>query len=193
MDVAKKAKVEQFAIIGLLMLFALILAGSLKKSGMFRGKQPAEPEKIIQGTMPEMIQKARQEVGLTDGPQVTTPEPQQNPSPSLLQYKYMASDKRDPLENLFPKPEQPKEAIPEVESEVVEENLPPKIPPLLVEGMIWGGNRPQAIINSKVYDVGDMVEGGKIVSIDTNGVKIDFNGYIINLDANSSKAKDSAN
>jgi hypothetical protein len=50
------------------------------------------------------------------------------------------------------------------------------LPPLTVQGLIWGGNFPQAIINHKVLKVGDTIEGASITGIDKNGVAVLFNG-----------------
>jgi len=53
-----------------------------------------------------------------------------------------------------------------------------KPPNFLVEGMVWGSARPQAIIEDKIYNIGDEVKGAKIVSIDRDGIKVTFQGNI---------------
>lgn len=51
------------------------------------------------------------------------------------------------------------------------------LPPLTVQGLIWGGNFPQAIINDKVVKIGDViVEGVNISAIDKDGIEVMFEG-----------------
>jgi hypothetical protein len=50
------------------------------------------------------------------------------------------------------------------------------LPELKVQGVIWGGNFPQAIVNNKVLKVGDTVEGVEIKSIDKKGITVLFEG-----------------
>jgi len=44
-----------------------------------------------------------------------------------------------------------------------------------VQGLIWGGNFPQAIINNKVLKVGDTIEDARVISIDKTGVSLFYN------------------
>jgi hypothetical protein len=43
---------------------------------------------------------------------------------------------------------------------------------LVVQGLIWGGRFPQAIINNKVVKIGDIIEGAQVLSIDKDGVTV---------------------
>jgi len=52
-----------------------------------------------------------------------------------------------------------------------------------VQGIIWGGKIPQAIVNNKVLAVGDLIEGAQILSIDKGGITLNLSGEIINLPA----------
>ena len=55
-------------------------------------------------------------------------------------------------------------------------------PPLLnVQGLIWGGALPQAIINDKVVKIGDSIEGARITNIAKDGVTVLFEGRQYNL------------
>lgn len=49
-----------------------------------------------------------------------------------------------------------------------------KFPDLKVQGMVWNSDMPQAIINNQVFNVGDEIEGAKIVEINKNGVRLIF-------------------
>ena len=49
-------------------------------------------------------------------------------------------------------------------------------PALTVQGLIWGGNTPLAIINDSVVKVGNAIEGAKITGINKEGVTVLFEG-----------------
>ena len=42
--------------------------------------------------------------------------------------------------------------------------------PLIVQGVVWGGIMPQAIINDRVINIGDVIEGAKVIDISKKGV-----------------------
>jgi len=52
---------------------------------------------------------------------------------------------------------------------------------LKVQGIIWGGRIPQAIINDQVFNVGDTIEGIEILNIDKNGITLSSGGALNNL------------
>jgi len=54
---------------------------------------------------------------------------------------------------------------------------------LKVQGIIWGSKTPQAIINNKVFKIGDLIEGAEIVSIEKKGITLSFNGEVLDLTA----------
>lgn len=54
---------------------------------------------------------------------------------------------------------------------------------LKVQGIIWGGRAPQAIINDQVLSIGDFIEGAKILSIEKKGITLSFNGAVLDLNA----------
>jgi len=79
--------------------------------------------------------------------------------------------------DIFPKPrEKPIKDIPkpkdvpklkpdEKKQEIV-------IPPLSVTGLVWNSDRPQAIVNGQVVNIGDFISGTEILDITKNGVNI---------------------
>lgn len=87
------------------------------------------------------------------------------------QFQYTAEGLRDPFASLIVKDE----ALGTVRvSETVE--LPP--PKMTVQGIIWGGVFPQAIINAQLVKVGDKTSaGGRITRIDKEGISFEFNGH----------------
>lgn len=79
--------------------------------------------------------------------------------------QYNAQDSRDPFKG--PSREQ---MVPAETSGYGDKPLPA----LTVQGIIWGGKFPQAIINNKVVKVGDIIEDTRVVSIDKDGVTVFF-------------------
>lgn len=52
---------------------------------------------------------------------------------------------------------------------------PIKPPELQVTGVVWNSDRPQAIINNTVVDIGDRLLNTQIVSITKEYIEIEFN------------------
>lgn len=57
----------------------------------------------------------------------------------------------------------------------------------IVQGIIWGGKMPQAIINNKVFNIGDSIEGAVIMSIDKTGISLSYGEKIYDLAAPGKK------
>jgi len=106
---------------------------------------------------------------------------------------------RNPFKSWLPKVEEIIEKLPEpTKIEVVEPPKPitqkpeptqhEKIvapvmtpPKLVVNGLIWGTDKPQAIINDRVVSVGDTIENSKIIDINQNGVDIIFSNSLFTI------------
>jgi hypothetical protein len=103
---------------------------------------------------------------------------------------YQAENLRDPFKN----PIQEEAAAAAKDIGNVPELVPPK---LTIQGVIWGGLFPQAIINNQVVKVGGNVEGAQIISIDKDSVTVYFGNRNIvlpspasdNLSSSSTQAK----
>lgn len=93
--------------------------------------------------------------------------------------KYTAQDRRDPFWG--PTSGQPQ---PGVEPGVPAAQKNP-LPQLTVQGVIWGGNLPQAIINNKVLKVGDTIEGAQVKNIGKEGITVLFEGSEYNLSSSA--------
>jgi len=79
--------------------------------------------------------------------------------------EYKSEDSRDPFqEEKIEIEEQPQVQI---------ETKP--LPSLQIQGIVWGGGFPQAIINNKVVRVGDTIEEVRITDINKSGVTV-FSG-----------------
>jgi type II secretory pathway component PulC len=80
--------------------------------------------------------------------------------------EYRAAGSRDPFTGI---------TIEEnIKDSPVESSSPP--PDLKVQGIIWGGKLPQAIINNKVLKVGDTIQGTKVINIGKEGVTVLYGG-----------------
>lgn len=86
---------------------------------------------------------------------------------SANKVEYTADQESDPF-----KPEQ--EAGGKSEAAVKPQQEKP-LPVLTVQGIVWGGVFPQAIINNKIVRIGDTIEGARVVDITKSGVIIFFN------------------
>jgi len=87
--------------------------------------------------------------------------------------EYRADDLRDPFIGYEEKQEEPAQA-----SSAPKEK---PLPTLKIQGIIWGGRIPQAIINNKVVKMGDVIEGVKVVNINKDGVIVLFEDKEHNL------------
>ncbi|MFA5357148.1 MAG: hypothetical protein WC301_07115 [Candidatus Omnitrophota bacterium] len=77
--------------------------------------------------------------------------------------EYKSGGLRDPFQQ---------DVVEIIEPEIQAEPRP--LPLLEVQGMVWGGRMPQAIINNKVVKIGDMIEGVRIAAIDKGGIVVFF-------------------
>jgi len=48
------------------------------------------------------------------------------------------------------------------------------LPSMNIQGLIWGGRFPQAIINGKVLRIGDVIEGAQIIEIKKEGIVLSY-------------------
>jgi len=99
--------------------------------------------------------------------------------------EYKADDLEDPFKEPF---STSKPAGTDTFSNPMETSLPN----FTVQGLIWGGDFPQAIINNKVLKVGDTIEDARIVSIDKAGVSLFYNERQYHLSTGSGDNKSSS-
>jgi hypothetical protein len=175
MDAAAKAQLEKRAVLGLGAVFLVVFArGPMKSLGFFqapRGPMPAESvgkvavTKSVSGMLRDGWEKIDQKVGAIQSQAEEAPL-------AAGAVAYSASGLRDPLKSLLPK------TVPQhlAELSVKAAEEPPPPPALRIDGLVWGGAEPQAIIGGRVYRVNDTVEGARIVAIRRGGVTIEHLG-----------------
>ena len=61
---------------------------------------------------------------------------------------------------------------------------------LLLQGIFWGGAKPQAIINRKIVSVGDQVENAEVTEITRDSVKLSVDGNELELKPESFRSGD---
>jgi hypothetical protein len=174
MDSSKKVELEKRIVLGLAGVFAVVLAmGPLKSLGLFRQKpapRPGVAAMSVDASRPigAMMQDHWQRIQ----PQVQA-QAAVKPGGSREPAVYLAQDLRDPMKSLLPEAPKPQQTT--VRQPGVQQ-LPPAPPSLRVQGLLWGGREPQAIINDAVYKVNDVVKGAKILEITRDGVTIEHLG-----------------
>ena len=99
-------------------------------------------------------------------------------------HEYTAFNLKDPFEDFFAS-----RAKESVKKKSVETEISLNPPALTVQGLVWGGKTPQAIINDKVVKKGDNIEGAEIIDIGKDGVSVRYNGQIFKLSSPAPAAK----
>lgn len=83
--------------------------------------------------------------------------------------KYTSGGLRDPLKNIL-KEEKVSPVLEPVEEEVI------YLPPLYVQGMVWGVEPVKAIINNQVVGKGDVILEVQVLDIKKDGVYLLYKG-----------------
>ncbi len=104
-------------------------------------------------------------------------------------------DFKNPFVSLLPKKEVPKKEVGSVAKPTPVATAPEKevIPPsLIIRGLVWNSDSPQAIINENVVGLGDTIEDAKITAIKRTGIEILFEGKYFTVSPNEQTARSSA-
>ena len=176
----RKTQAEQAIIVILLGVFAVTLLGALRSSGLFRiGRPQVTPSIPLTGSssqgvpMPE-TQRSIPQQARSEG----TAPPPVKASPKAT---YTAFTLRDPFRSLLPA-EPPKLQVQSPQGQNLQGVPQPpwrgakSSPTLAVQGLLWGGPEPKAIINDQVCGIGDVVQGATITSIGRDGITVEAGG-----------------
>ena len=180
MDAAKKAALEKQIVIGLVALFAVtFVTGPMKSLGWFKprpasasGMEKVTISKPLGAVMEDFWKRVNPELGGdVRGSTAAGPE-----TPAA----YTAHKLRDPFKSLLP---QVSGGAGDLEAGLSVSQNPPAPPPpkrpapeLHVEGLVWGGPTPSAIIDGDVYRVGESLQGDTIIAIGRRGVTLEHEG-----------------
>ena len=114
---------------------------------------------------------------------VVTPQPLAQPEPPRVEaplvrphYTAEAQAMRDPTVSLLPAEPSAQDATASLSNASQRQTETPRFPALVVHGIVWGTARPQALMNGGLYEVGDVVEGARILAIQRSGVTIEVGG-----------------
>lgn len=183
MDADRRADREKRIVIVLAAVFAVTFLGSLRRLGMFN-RRPASRagggsqdtvnvSKPIRVLLQEQWQQTAAVVEELGG---TT----RGIAPSGATPLYAAAALRDPLKSLLPSaPPAPSPRGQPVVAPPAPSPSPDAPPTLSIQGLVWGGPAPKAIINDAVYAIGERVAGVTILAIDRGGVTIEHLGAAV--------------
>lgn len=107
---------------------------------------------------------------------------EEDPAPKVI---FDPKGLKDPFRSPEEK-EKPPEEIPEAEA--VEAR---PLPELRVQGLIWGGKIPQAIVNGTVVTVGDVISEARIEAIGRSGITVFFDKRSYDIFSPAQKTLDS--
>ncbi len=183
MDAAKKAAAQKVVVFALLVVFMGAVYRSLSslRPHPAAAVAPAPVDQTLSAGLPAAIDRFHQQIDVVE--RQLTQSANDKPAP-VDTVSYNAASSRDPMTSLLPKPEPAAMSAaggPGGMAEQAAPPLPPRPPEVNVEGVIWGGSRPQALIGGKLYEIGDMIGGARIVAIDHSGIQISFAGSTFSL------------
>jgi hypothetical protein len=89
-----------------------------------------------------------------------------------------------PEENIVISPQPPEDAQPQISQSTPDTFSAPTqqvpaitVPEVTISGLVWNSDRPQAIINGRVMDIGDSIlENAVITAINKDGIEISIQG-----------------
>ena len=160
MDDQRKTQLEQRMVLGLVVIFGVSIFRTVF-AGRGARASPLLPQPIAAPLVKQGNEQQETRLGATTKTHANT-------HPAVSKPHVDNESSRDPLASLLPKlvttpaTTKPSKPVPTVV----------KAPSLVVSGLIWGGARPQAIVNGKVYDVGDEVQGARILEITREGLTV---------------------
>lgn len=178
MDASKKSTLEKRIVLALAGVFLLVLImGPMRSLGVLGTGRATTPAAAALGTVTAirsvgaMLQNEQEQLNrqLASVNAPSTELPQAPPA-------YTAFDRRDPFKSYLPTPTVPTSTSAAEPNAPVAFTAQPKLPEFHVEGLLWGGPAPKAIIDGHLYGIHDVVNGVKIVSISRDGVTIEHLG-----------------
>lgn len=178
-DPQQKSKQEQLAVTALGVVFLVIfLRGPAKSLGLFRGRSPQpvtiDPSGVVPQPTTETLQNYQRQLDAVLDAPAAPKAGQPSGAPGYTAYQL-----RNPFQSLIPA-KAPEPVVVAAASPLVTAPVAlPEPPPLDIQGLLWGGELPQAIIGHQVYRVGDSVSGMTITEIDYHGITVEYHGESI--------------
>lgn len=108
--------------------------------------------------------------------------------------EYVTEAAKEPFLDYFTKKEPVTQVTVETEGAAAvapEEPKPkPSLPSLTVQGIIWGGSVPCAIINNKVVKQGDSIKEVKLIKIEKERIEVLYQGWNYSLSSPANLSSD---
>jgi hypothetical protein len=171
----QKTKLEQRLVGGLALLFVGVLVLGPAKAFFLPRKSVSAAVAAgasAPGTLPSLIQRYHERLALAS-----------EPAPVIVARKpllvaYLAQELRDPMVTYLPQQviAAPSTVPPGASAFSATSSRASAPPALAVQGVVWGGAQPQALIGGKFYRLGDQVLGHPILAIERLGVTIEHEG-----------------
>ncbi len=176
MDPTRKVRIEQILVAVLLVAFALALKAMLGNLGASKKATPAQKPRATSAAQTRQKELLTQvaEPSRTATANAESATRDAKPDEGV---EYTAESFRDPFISLLP-------AEPARLAEVASAGKSAPVtqpPPVVVQGLIWGGAQPQAVIDGETFKVGDTVKGARITAIDRRGVTVELEGETFQL------------
>ncbi len=192
MDPAKKKKlIQTIIVIGLLPVLGWSMMnnlGLLKEQG---GETIAPVIAQIEEAAAPVTDSIKALQGRTMGDFAFMEQEMKKASePDPHRARYTAGDMRDPFLAQFPKVETDGRGRTFVNDSIEggfqttfegPDGTMISLPELNIQGLLWGGRTPQAIIDDVLYAVGDIVHGGKILAIEKTGITMEYQGVTMSI------------
>lgn len=184
MPATRKSQLEWIGVAVLLVIFAGTLSHAMKRPPARRSLEPGRTSAFPQvaprlaSTSPTSEAIEQQALGRPAAAEAK-PADSKPAEGSIPIVQYTADALRDPLVSQLPSTMSQQVIVIPPENHAPMPQLEPQPPTFTIEGVVWGGPRPQAVIDGDVYDVGDTVQGAKIMAIDRTGVTGTMQGRTI--------------
>ena len=170
MDSGKKSQLQKGIVAALLLVFAWTFGGALKPLWSRRAVSPVATD-LRTAPLPDAIKARHQRYDAPQGPEAHPIQPAASET-----ITYTAAALRNPMVSLLPTlVEEPGMVLAGTAGDSPMETLR-QPPAVIVQGIIWGSYRPQALIDGALYEVGDTIQNAQIVSIDRSGVTVNVHG-----------------
>lgn len=176
MDPTRKVRMEQILVVVLLVVFVLALKVMLGNFGASHKATPAQKPRATSSAQAHQKDLLAQ---FAEPPPAATANAESTNGAATpgAGAEYTAESFRDPFISLLPaEPARPTGLASAAKSAPVTQP-----PPVVVQGLIWGGAQPQAVIDGETFKVGDTVKGARITAIDRRGVTIELEGETFQL------------
>ncbi|MBI1991863.1 MAG: hypothetical protein HYY90_06035 [Candidatus Omnitrophica bacterium] len=191
MGLVKRVPLRKHLLTVLLGVVAVLVPGVLRSTGLFRPMVPPRAPSTALDAAPSL--RGAAQAAEPQAPSVLSETSVRLAVKPSAQATYTAASLRDPLRSLLPQgptlEPQSSASLPAMPERGVTPPMNLRPPTFAIQGLLWGGREPKAIIDGEVYGVGDVVQGATITSIGREGITVDLGGHSMDLAMGQEGAK----